>query len=153
MRKNKLCLWVPPVIWMGVIFFFSHQPGEESAQLSGRFMVMVEVIANILDMDPTSADLHLMIRKGAHFAEFAILGFLLFPAVLSVNNKRISSFAITLAAGSLYGVLDELHQLFIPGRSCQIGDMIIDAGGVLLAAVLSSLLTPLLFPRSGGSDS
>jgi VanZ family protein len=38
-----------------------------------------------------------------------------------------------------YAVFDELHQIFIPGRSCQIKDMLIDSSGVLLAVLLCSV--------------
>jgi VanZ family protein len=136
--RNKKLLWLFPVSWMGVIFYFSHQPGIESAQTSGWLANIVETIAYVFNISSTEVELHLLVRKGAHFIEFAILGLLLFIALYFTREKLLSSSVIALVIGVVYGIFDELHQLFIPGRSCQVTDMLIDASGVLLAVLLSS---------------
>jgi VanZ family protein len=41
---------------------------------------------------------------------------------------------------TLYGVSDELHQLFVPGRNCDWHDVVADAAGSLLGAALGSAL-------------
>jgi VanZ family protein len=134
--NNKKLLWFFPISWMGVIFYFSHQPGNESEQVSGWFTKIVETVAYILNMSDKGVNIHLLVRKGAHITEFAILGFLLFIVLYSTREKLLSSSIRALAIGVSYGVFDELHQLFIPARSCQISDMLIDASGVLLALLL-----------------
>jgi VanZ family protein len=134
--KHKKALWIPPLLWMGVIFYFSHQPGKESAQMSGWFSDLLDTIVRFLNLDIPQSDLHLLVRKGAHFTEFAILGILLFAALYPARNKLFPSFIAALIIGALYGLADELHQYFIPGRSCQIKDMLIDASGVLFAVLL-----------------
>jgi VanZ family protein len=134
--NNKKLLWMLPASWMGVIFYFSHQPGKESAQMSGWFTKIVEAIAYVFNISSTEVDLHLLVRKGAHFTEFAILGFLLFIALYFTREKLLPSSIIALITGVLYGVFDELHQLFIPGRSCQVADILIDASGILIAILL-----------------
>ncbi len=131
-------MWLFPISWMGVIFYFSHQPGLESAQTSGWLTNIVETIAYIFNVSSTEVDLHLLVRKGAHFTEFAILGLLLFIALYFTREKLLSSSVIVLIIGVAYGTFDELHQLYIPGRSCQITDMLIDASGVLVAILLCS---------------
>ena len=80
-----------PSCYMDDCNFFSHQP-EGVGTLSGRFMGMVEVI-DILDMDPRQRSASYD-QKGT-FRRICHTGFLLFPAVLSVINKRISSFVTT----------------------------------------------------------
>ena len=136
--NNKKLLWLFPVSWMGIIFYFSHQPAKESTQMSEWFTNIVEAIANILNISSSDIDLSLLVRKGAHLTEFAILGLLLLIALYFTREKLLSSSNIAFAIGATYGVFDELHQLFIPGRSCQISDMLIDASGVLLAVMLCS---------------
>jgi VanZ family protein len=135
MNYKKL-LWLLPISWMGVIFYFSHQPGKESAQVSGWFTKIIETIAYILNISGKEVNIHLLVRKGAHLTEFAVLGFLLFITLYFTREKLLSSSITALAIGISYGLLDEIHQLFIPARSCQISDMLIDASGVLLAVLL-----------------
>lgn len=100
---------------------------------------IVDSIAHIFNINTSDVDLHLLVRKGAHLTEYAILGILLFVALCFTRRRLLSSTIIAFIIGAVYGVLDEFHQYYIPGRSCQISDMMIDASGVLLAVLLCSL--------------
>ena len=96
------------------------------------------------------------VRKGAHFAEYTILGGFLVPAVTewmavdktpvpdSVRNIRIISWLV----GTLYAVTDEIHQSFVPGRSCELRDIGIDSCGVLAGVMIVSLAMRLKERRS-----
>lgn len=137
MNKSKArFLWILPAVWMVVIFLFSHQPSDDSAQFSGEILKLIESVAEFLRIPTDRLDLHLLVRKTAHFAEFAVLGFLLFLAKYpgSGNTARTGVFAQSVGMG--YAVTDEIHQIFVPGRSCQVKDMLIDSSGVLLAVLL-----------------
>lgn len=134
---NKKALYLLPVLWMGVIFYFSHQNGDESSQVSGWFVDFVIRVAEILNLDITGWNLNLLVRKAAHFSIFAVLGFLLFLTLYINRQKLFSSSVYTFAIGSIYGVFDEFHQYFVPGRSCQLTDMLIDASGVMAAVLIS----------------
>ena len=70
-----------------------------------------------------------IVRKLAHFSIFAALGFFLFGAVRRTFDKSCT--LITILFCILYAVSDELHQLFVPGRSCQITDVATDTLGAL----------------------
>lgn len=75
--------------------------------------------------------------KAVHFFEFALLGFLVARVIfLSGNFHRWSGilFAWILATG--WGILDEFHQSFVPGRSASTGDAVADGLGALVGAVL-----------------
>lgn len=104
--------------------------------MSSWFVNLAENIANILHLDITKWYIHLVIRKGAHFSVFAFLGLLLFIAFYTNRKKLFYSSITTMVIGGVYGVFDEIHQYFIPGRSCQVRDMMIDASGVLTAVLL-----------------
>jgi VanZ family protein len=134
---NKKVLYLLPVLWMGVIFYFSHQNGDESSQVSGWFVDFVIRVAEILNLDITGWNLNLLVRKAAHFSIFAVLGFLLFLTLYINRQKLFSSSVYAFAIGSIYGVFDEFHQYFVPGRSCQLTDMLIDASGVMAAVLIS----------------
>ncbi len=75
------------------------------------------------------------VDKIAHFCEYFILGLLTAHAVRGFRVP-LRIFAVSAALASLYGVLDELHQLIVPGRSVEAWDMIADVLGAVLASAL-----------------
>lgn len=68
-----------------------------------------------------------------------MLGFL---ASLAVGKRKLLSAGtfITLGFGFLYACSDELHQYFVPGRSCQFKDVLIDTFGVITGIMLSMVI-------------
>jgi len=74
--------------------------------------------------------------KIAHFAEYFILSLLTARAVSTFNKDPLRIFWISSALTSGYGILDELHQLLIPGRTTEGLDMVADILGSILAAGL-----------------
>lgn len=84
------------------------------------------------------------IRKAAHFTEFAALGaFILFDLCLFDIKKPLAAY-FTVLSGFVFACLDELHQLFIPGRACMFTDVLIDTGGVILGCALAILLVIII---------
>jgi VanZ family protein len=73
-----------------------------------------------------------------HFCEYAILAFF-FIQILS-NPTSLKTMAIGLAWLILLGLLDELHQAFVPGRFCTLEDILYDTLGSLCGLVASLLL-------------
>jgi VanZ family protein len=74
-----------------------------------------------------------------HFSAFFLLSFfLLISSVRGKNNSLVFVIAIFLAV--TYGILDELHQFFVPGRTSTLLDMGIDSLGVVLASVIYFIL-------------
>ena len=101
--------WVPTVLWMGVIFFLSTLP--ESAT-PGRGILSDKV---------------------CHAGEYFILAFLiLFALQRTTRASFFTSFWITLVWGIVYGLSDEIHQLYVPTRQFSVGDMAADACGVMV---------------------
>ena len=74
--------------------------------------------------------MQIYIRKGAHVTEYAVLGILLVLTFAAYGFRRAGTLA--LITGILYAALDEYHQRFVPGRSGEIKDVLIDACGLLL---------------------
>jgi hypothetical protein len=70
-----------------------------------------------------------------HIGIYALLAFFLSLAIIrgKINNKYLIIIALLLATA--YGISDELHQFFVPGRHCTIRDVFIDTTGVLIAVV------------------
>jgi VanZ family protein len=73
--------------------------------------------------------------KLVHVIEFFIFGFFVRRAFFYQSNENIknSSFLISLIVGILYGISDEVHQIFVPNRNPAIDDTIADAIGVIIS--------------------
>ncbi|HXG77088.1 MAG TPA: VanZ family protein [Gaiellaceae bacterium] len=104
--RHRAVLWLPAVLWAGLIFALSSVP-DLSTGLGGWDLVL---------------------RKLAHAAEYAVLGALLLRASGSAR--------LALALGVLYAASDELHQSFVPGREGAPLDVAIDAVGVAAGVLL-----------------
>lgn len=123
-----------------VIFQFSSQNGEKSGSLSEK---LAELVMQQLPIEETQQSLkktESIIRKMAHFSIYTLLGFLLMSFVSTYHLKEDKRIGISLLIGILYAITDEIHQKFVPGRSCQITDVIIDSMGVLLGILLLLML-------------
>ena len=134
--RKRVCR-VLAVCWMAVIFAISARNADLSTQDSMSIGILFGrlVVPSFAQMDEqmqvSFADLvdH-PIRKLAHATEYAVLGFLLAGGYADRHKKRLLQAGVPMVLGSLYAVSDELHQLFVPGRSCELTDMLIDSGGV-----------------------
>lgn len=115
---NKLLrYWLPVLAWMSMIFYLSSQ---------SRLPVEMPDWVPYVD-------------KLAHAAVFGILGLLFVRAWLEGRleeiNARVAGLAVSFTL--LYGVTDEFHQIYVPGRSPSAGDLIADTlGAAILCAAL-----------------
>ena len=87
------------------------------------------------------------LRKAGHFTEFAALGICLltnvFDWITLHPDRQVGVLPASVAAwlgGTLYAATDELHQLFVPGRSASFQDVCIDSAGVLSGILLCVLI-------------
>ena len=126
--------WLLVIIWMVVIFCFSHQPASQSSQLSsGITQSLLDVLEKIIPSIMYKRDfIHYFIRKSAHFFVYFILGLLVGGAFKSNGVRGYRRLIFSMLVCVLYAVSDEIHQVFIPGRSGQIGDVFIDSLGAFL---------------------
>jgi len=110
------------------IFYNSAQVAEVSSGYSGYFTALINKLFSYTPFDIVLSEHH--VRKLAHMAEFAALGFFL-TFCLRVYTKRLIAFcAWPLLFGLFIAVCDEFLQRFIPGRSGSIKDIFIDFIGV-----------------------
>ncbi|WP_246596302.1 MULTISPECIES: VanZ family protein [Bacillaceae] len=130
MRINKYIAWGAVVIWMGLIFAFSHQPGGQSAELSsGVTELVLSTVESILPIEFDRDSVHYVIRKGAHFSVYFVLGILVLHALRRSGFSGLRSVLFSLGICVIYAITDEVHQLFIPGRSGEVTDVLIDSAG------------------------
>lgn len=73
--------------------------------------------------------------KGVHFLEYAALSSFIAHAVAATWQERGAGATVSaILMASALGLLDELHQAFVPGRSSDPLDLIADTAGALFAA-------------------
>ncbi|MEK6871886.1 MAG: VanZ family protein [Nanoarchaeota archaeon] len=70
-----------------------------------------------------------------HFGVFFALAFFLLPASLQGKFDKELFFVVIILC-ILYGISDELHQYFVPGRNADVHDVFIDSAGIFAAAVM-----------------
>lgn len=75
-----------------------------------------------------------MVRKAAHYTEFSALGFLTNWAMLFSLGKR--NMPLGIVTGSAYAATDEIHQIFVDGRSCQFTDWALDTAGIITGTLI-----------------
>lgn len=150
---HKILLLLLTVGMMILIFVFSAQPAQDSDRTSG-FLVDLVLYAACPDYDTLSPDAQMavyntmqhLVRKAAHFTEFALLGFLLRLCLESWFPKaRLSLWA--WLGGTLYAVSDEIHQLSVDARSGQFKDVLLDSSGVIAGVIVGWVLLTLLRRR------
>ena len=91
-----------------------------------------------------------VVRKGAHFTEFALLGFSLRMCLESWMEKRRGLGPAAWLGATLYAALDEYHQIGVDGRSGQIADVMLDSCGVLAGVLLAGLAVRMIRKRVMG---
>src|SRR5690625_1919586 len=117
--------------WMVVIFYLSHQPASVSSQLSGKFVQLFIKVMSFLPIDIELHTVHFFIRKSAHFTAYFILGLLVMHAIKHGYGLRLQTMIISFLITIIYAISDEFHQTFIPGRSGEVRDILIDSIGSL----------------------
>ena len=133
------------VLIMVGIFAFSALPGDESADQSGS---LLDAIIRLFGSssgelsENTYRALHLLLRKTAHFTEYALLGASACYA-LRVPKKDGLSFKQLLFPwinATVYAVTDEIHQYHVSGRYGTWSDVLIDSCGAVAGILIWSLL-------------
>lgn len=107
--------WLPPILWMMVIFFMSSRP---------HFGITNTFLYDFL------------IFKLLHMIEYAFLYLLLFRALNKTQQMSKKKYLWAFAVALLYAITDEIHQSFVPTREGKFRDIVIDTSGILLMYLL-----------------
>lgn len=143
----RIILWTAVVAWMALIFSFSMETAAESSETSGGLIryFMERYLDGFTELTPDEQFMKIesvskFVRKSAHFAVFAVLGFLTFAALRSCDLSGKRAFLPAVLIGALYAVSDEIHQTFVPGRAGMVRDVILDTCGVVTGAAAMWLI-------------
>lgn len=158
-RKVFLILML---VWMTVIFAFSCRTGVESTGDSyqigmsvGRLVVPAFHNLSSEEQLAFAERVDYPVRKTAHALEYAVLGAFAAGWLYDAKRRRGNNILSAWLVATLYAATDEIHQLFVPGRSGQLTDVLLDSAGAF-AGVLSMAGILYLIRRrrsSRGSES
>lgn len=157
--------YLPAILLMVLIFWFSSQPAEVSSSESSRVVAFVLGIWERLrgraltpqEYISLSEWIHTPIRKLAHMTEYAALAWAIFipavchrledlrrPWLYAVEGRRMRRrhiwdrallwriVVVSVLCVACYAATDEVHQLFVPGRSGKVTDVLVDTTGAVL---------------------
>jgi VanZ family protein len=125
---RRLSLWAPVVLYMGLIFYASAQPD--------------------VPVPPELGD------KPTHSIAYTMLGVLFGRALAGGLGVRIniSTALLGIVLTIAYGVTDEFHQMFVPGRYADTKDLAADAIGAVLGAIVCWLCGIIRLSRAKSRD-
>lgn len=143
------------LMFANMAFIFSNSAADASASSVTSGSAALKIVGLFMPGDAGTDDYNAaaekldgVLREWAHAAEFFPLGALC--AVFLLNFKKsgyLKIFAVSAAFCAFYGLSDEVHQLFVKGRSFQVFDIMMDTGGALLGAALALAIFALLKKR------
>jgi VanZ family protein len=145
MKRTKTRLFLSGAMIVGILCFIwdnSLLPGKDSGELSGFIGTLLQKLLPFLDLQ-SEMGMHLL-RKAAHFSEFAALGMSFGWLFAMVMTKKQWKYLLPLGCGAAAACVDECIQIFSPGRYSSIVDVCIDCSGVLTGCLLLWLCIAIL---------
>lgn len=114
--KRFLWAWLPPLAWMGMLFYLSAQ--SDIPCPPGPFLQQVY-------------------ERGGHALGYAMLAWLYLRALRRTIHNGVVLRLVSAGLAVIYALSDEYHQTFVPGRSGDLTDLLVDGVGICGAMLLS----------------
>jgi VanZ family protein len=142
-QKHILKAWIASLLWLGLIA--AESTSLASAENTGR--ILYPLLHFLVAVDPIRFLVwHFYIRKIGHFAGYFALSLLLFRAwrttlpLASASRWSIQWARISFFMTALVACLDEWHQTYLPSRTGDLHDVLLDSIGALAAQIVIFLL-------------
>lgn len=151
--KRRWYMWLLMaafILWIGVIWCFSMQNSTASSGVSNGILRKILHLFQVTVDSSRELELELILRKTAHMAEFAILAILSASAFQSTGGMHpvYKAHAACIAVA----IIDEVHQLFVPGRTGLVNDVVIDIIGACAGLFLFVLVRMYIRSRKSAGD-
>ncbi len=141
MKKNKVLSLIFLITWMAIILFLSSEPAEVSSQRSRELKTSIyPIIENVQERLNikvfTEDNINFYLRKSAHFYFYFVLGIFLILSLRAYGLVGWKAYSFAWILGTVFAVIDEIYQIFVPGRGGLLRDVLIDSIGVLLGVII-----------------
>lgn len=149
MKRRRLYFLLFLILWASMIFYFSHRPAAQS-DLDAKLFIetFAEAQKEINELEG-GFKFHFspiyIVRKTAHVILYGVLTYLCFNVFYKKEEVLWRPSLYAFMFGVLYAISDEVHQLFIPGRTGLLSDVVIDTYGVILG-LITTLVTYRFIP-------
>ena len=128
--RRKVIKLLLILLCMSTIFYFSSESGTKSSKKSNHTIdIIYKIITNKNIDNKTREKYETPLRKTAHFILYFILGLSIISFLNEYSIDMKKRIIIGIIVVLLYSISDEIHQLFVEGRSCEIRDVLIDTIG------------------------
>lgn len=139
-NKYSIICGILVILWMISVFLFSNQASVESTTTSGNFIThFVTFFNSYLSEEKIQEIVNILqpiVRKLAHFSLYTLGGILIATFFYTLKSKVVYVKSYSIALGSIYACTDEIHQLYVPGRSGEIRDILIDTVGIIFGVFI-----------------
>lgn len=141
--------WITVLLWMIVIFYLSSQTAQASNQFSRTVTSLMLKIIGVfrkitLETSTTQNWFDLMnntVREYAHGTIYFILALFVCNAFSKSGLRGWKLYTFSFIFCAAYAILDELHQISVPGRGAELEDFLTDCTGALMGLALYGLIT------------
>jgi len=134
---KKIFYLLLSLLMIAFIFGNSMMDASDSNNESRFIMNFVRYLLDWLGFHVQISQLHHIVRKCAHFTEFALEAFFVVKALAAFGMRRQTWLAYALLIGLLTAVIDENIQLYSIGRSSQVSDILLDFSGTLAGVIVA----------------
>lgn len=144
MANRRLVIkYIFVAVWMLVIFLMSNEVADASSLRSGEIVRTIQAIG----ISAPEGVLTFLVRKAAHISAYFVLGVLIYNLLreyrLHIKHLIIASIALAM----LYACTDEIHQTFVPGRSGEVRDVLIDTAGAAAGVGMYAAVAHKLYKK------
>lgn len=137
--KRRICNYLPPILWVILIFVFSTSSFSEKVTISYTERVLGLIL-------PGGHYNHVMLlsyltRKTAHLVEYAVLAALWLRALLKRDGANYrNAILFTVLVSLMCAAADEYHQSFLPDRTAKFSDVALDLAAAALSLSISNIV-------------
>ena len=149
--RGRLWRYGPVVAWVCFIFFAST--ASFSAANTSRILRPLLLWLSPGISEAAIAEVHFLVRKAAHFTEYAVLALLAARAFGTSPRRGLSGrwWLVSFALVACVALSDEYHQSFVPSRTASVYDSLLDTAGGAAALACAALWLALRRRRAGGA--
>ncbi|SHI81946.1 VanZ like family protein [Dethiosulfatibacter aminovorans DSM 17477] len=147
-KTRNTALWTTVILWMMLIYFLSSQVALDSYELSNRIN---NIIFRLIEKIALPSDFDIIyfsnfIRKTGHFLMYFILGILVL-SLLRGKLSRSKRLGAAMLICIIFALTDEFHQMFVPGRTPLVSDILIDILGSFFGILVKLVLETSVFKK------
>lgn len=158
-KKIKYVKCIIAIICCIIIFSFSAVPATASTKQSKGLTYNVIKLLNgnklsERDLEKLTKKINPVIRKIAHFSIYMILAIFTYMFIEELNTKSKSekerlrkNILYTCIFCIIYAIFDEIHQIYVPGRTGKVIDVVIDTLGSCMGIAILLLNNSLKIIR------